>query len=70
MVLDIQKIKLALARKQVSLLEVLKQAHISSITVGRINAGHEVQPKTAGKLAAALGVDVTEILKSWQGYGL
>lgn len=64
MILDMQKIKLALARKQLSFLEILKQAHISSITVGRINAGREVQPKTAGKLAAALGVDVTEILKS------
>ena len=63
MILDIQKIKLALARKQLSLFEVLQRAHISSITAGRINAGREVQPKTAGKLAAALGVDVTEILK-------
>lgn len=63
MILDIQKIKLALARKQLSFLEVLKKAHVSSVTAGRINAGLEVRPKTAGKLAAALGVDVTEILK-------
>ena len=63
MVLDVQKIKLALARKQLSFLEVLKKAHISSLTASRIYAGSEVQPKTAGKLAAALGVDVTEILK-------
>ena len=64
MILDIQKIKLALARKQTTFVEILKQAHMSTLTGARINAGLEVQPKTAGKLAAALGVDVTEILKS------
>ena len=62
MVLSIEKIKLETARKQKSIAEILKLAHISSVTARRINAGHEVQPKTAGKLAAALGVDVTELL--------
>lgn len=63
MVLDIAKIKLATARKQMSVCEVMKLAHISNVTARRINAGCEVQPKTAGKLAAALGVDVAELLK-------
>jgi len=62
MILSIEKIKLATARKQKSIAEVLKQAHVSSVTARRINAGCEVQPKTAGKLAAALGVDVVELL--------
>lgn len=62
MLLSIEKIKLATARKQKSISEVLKIAHISSITARRINAGHEVQPKTAGKIAAALDVDVAELL--------
>lgn len=63
MVLDVAKIRLAVARKQMSICEVRKLAHISSVTERRINAGCEVQPKTAGKLAAALGVDVAELLK-------
>lgn len=64
MLLDMAKIKLYAARKVLSIDELRKLAHISNITVRRINAGKEVYPKTAGKLAAALGVDVTEILKS------
>lgn len=62
MLLSIEKIKLATARQQKSIAEVLKQAHVSSVTAKRIYAGCEVQTKTAGKLAAALGVDVTELL--------
>ncbi len=62
MILSIDKVKLATARKQKSFSEVLKLAHISSVTARRINAGYEVQPKTAGKLAAALGVDVEDLL--------
>ena len=40
MVLSIEKIKLETARKQKSIAEVLKLAHISSVTARRINAGH------------------------------
>lgn len=64
MILDVTKIKLATARLQLTMREVMKNAHLSSVTVRRVYAGKEVQPRTAGKLAAALGCDVAEILKS------
>lgn len=64
MLLDIAKIKLAAARKVLTMRDVRKLAHLSEVTMRRINAGKEVIPKTAGKLASALGVDVTEIMKS------
>ena len=63
MLLDVAKIKLAAARKVLTMGEVRNLAHLSEVTMRRINAGKEVIPKTAGKLAAALGVDVAELLK-------
>lgn len=63
MVLDIQKILLLTAEKRMNFTDVLKQAHISLRTAQRIRAGQELQTKTAGKLAEALGVRVADLLK-------
>ncbi len=63
MILSIEKIKIAAAGKQMTLTELLKLAHMSTVTAKRIKDGCEVQTKTAGKLAAVLGVDVAELLK-------
>ena len=62
MILDYEKIKLACARKCFTIRNALQAAHISSLTAKRIKDGMEVNTKTAGKLAAALGVDVAELL--------
>lgn len=62
MKLDFEKIRLECARKCLSMRDVLHRANMSTVTAKRIKSGLEVNPKTAGKLAAALGVDVTEIL--------
>ncbi len=62
MILSIDKIKLAAAEKKLSFTEVLKLAHVSPITAKRIKDGCEVQTKTAGKLAAVLGVSVADLL--------
>lgn len=63
MILDIEKIKLAAAEKALPFVEVLKRAHVSSVTARRIRNGYEIQTKTAGKLAAVLGVSVADLLK-------
>ena len=62
MILDYGKIKLACARKCLTIRNVLQKAHVSTLTAKRIKDGGEVNTKTAGKLAAALGVDVIELL--------
>ena len=62
MILDYGKIKLACARKCLTIRNVLQEAHVSTLTAKRIKDGGEVNTKTAGKLAAALGVDVIELL--------
>ena len=38
-------------------------AVVSSQTILNINKGKEIMPATVGKIAAALGVDVTEIIE-------
>ena len=38
-------------------------AVVSSQTILNLNKGKSVLPATAGKIAAALGVDVTEIIE-------
>ncbi len=64
MLVDMDKLHLECARSCQSVRAVLRAAHIANGTATRIKAGKEVRPVIAGKLAAALNVDVTEILKS------
>ncbi len=63
MLVDMNKLQLECARSCRSLRAVLKTAHIANGTVTRIKAGKEVRPVIVGKLAEALNVDVTQILK-------
>jgi len=66
MVLSLEKIKIAAANNQMNFSDLLKLAHVSTVTAGRIREGKEVNTKTAGKLAAALGVKVEAILHTGQ----
>jgi DNA-binding Xre family transcriptional regulator len=56
------KLNLALARKQWNQRDLRDNA-VSSQTILNLNKGKSVLPATAGKIAAALGVDVTEIIE-------
>jgi len=64
MILNMEKIRIAAARKCYTMTETFKEAHMSVVTVKRIKDGKEINTKTAGKLAAALGVDIVELLAS------
>ena len=57
------KLNLALARKQWNQRDLRDNAVVSSQTILNLNKGKSVLPATAGKFAAALGVDVTEIIE-------
>lgn len=63
MKLSIEKIEIFVANKQMNLTDLIKEAHVSTLTFWRIRHGKDVNTKTAGKLAAVLDVDVREILK-------
>lgn len=62
MKIDKNKLAIALARKCWNQRTLSDNGQVSSQTLRNVNAGKEVLPETAGKIARALGVDVTELL--------
>ena len=56
------KLDIALARKQWNQRDLRDNAVVSSQTTLNINKG-PIMPATAGRIAAALGVDVAEIIE-------
>lgn len=59
--LDASKIDMILARQCKSLTEM--RVSTSPKTLRRIREGEDVRPKTAGKIARFLGVDIAEIIR-------
>ena len=57
------KLNIALARKQWNQRDLRDNAIVSAQTILNLNKGKSVRPATVGKIAAALGVDVTEIIE-------
>ena len=57
------KINLAMARKQMTVIQLAKAYGASRNRINILLNSRTVSPVTAGKLAAALGVDVTEIIE-------
>ena len=62
MKLDVFKIKLILARKELNLTDLAKMCGKHKQTLNEIFARGTCTLKTIGKIANALGVDVTEII--------
>nr|DAM35800.1 MAG TPA: SOS-response transcriptional repressor [Caudoviricetes sp.] len=62
MKIDKRKLDIALARKCWNQRNMRDSGKISGQTLLNINKGKDILPETAGKLARALGVDVTELL--------
>lgn len=57
------KLALAMARQCMTTADVIEKAEMPKSTFIKVLAGKEVFPATAGKVARALGVDVTEIIE-------
>ena len=56
------KIELAMARAQIDRDEMARKAGLLPASITNALSRGSCKPSTAGRLAAALGVDVTEIL--------
>lgn len=63
MKVDSRKIQLAMARACLTATEIAVAAEMPVVTVKRVTSGKVVKPATIGKVAKALGIDVTEILE-------
>lgn len=57
------KLDIVLARKCWNQRDLRDHCTVSAQTCRNINLGASVMPSTVGKIAAALGVDVTEIIE-------
>jgi len=63
MVLSRKKIELAMAEKQMSRREVAEQMGVTTNCISVILRRQTTAPKTVGRLAAALGVPVVELIE-------
>ena len=62
--IDLKKLKIEMARAVMSVRELAKAAGAAPSSIQRLMRTGRAQHKTVGKLARALGVDVTEIIAS------
>lgn len=60
---DKEKVKLAMARACISLNDLTIASEMPRSTVNNVIYGRNVRPDTIGRIAKALGVDVTEIIE-------
>lgn len=59
---DRKKIEIAMARACMNTEDLQKATKMPRPTVNNVIIGKSIRPATVGRIAAALGVDVTEIL--------
>lgn len=62
--LDREKIKLLMARNDLTMAEIAKRCGKTKQRISCIFNSVNVTPKTAGQIAKALGVDVIEIIEN------
>ena len=58
-----KKLSLAMARACMNIDDVVKTAEMPRPTVNNAIQGRNIRPATVGRIAKALGVDVTEIIE-------
>ena len=58
-----KKIQIAMARNCMNTVDLQKTTGMPRPTVDNVVAGKNVRPGTVGRIAKALGVDVTEIIE-------
>lgn len=60
--LDRYKLLVKMAKKDMTTVRLAEIAGVSRMTISGVRCGKSCTAKTAGKIAQALGVDVTEIM--------
>lgn len=65
MKIDKLKLQIAMGNEQLSGKKLSERSGVSEVTIARLKKGvQEARPETAGKIAKALNVPVTEIIES------
>lgn len=63
MKLNKMKLNLSMARAKMNLYDIAEKTGVSKNTISGVFARCSCKPATAGKIAEALGVDITEIIE-------
>jgi DNA-binding Xre family transcriptional regulator len=58
-----RKLNIAMANTCMTINELAEKADLGTDTLAKLKRGREAQPRTIGKLARALGVEVTELIE-------
>lgn len=58
-----KKLRLAMARACMNTADLSEKAEMPTQTINGVLRGRSIRPATLGRIAKALGVDVTEILE-------
>ena len=64
MTLDREKVDIILAKRSISITDLCKTNGISRNRIYTVMNSKKITPRTAGRFADALGVDVTEIIET------
>ncbi len=64
MKINVNKLSIAMARAETNFSELANSSNVSRPTLSYIKNGKSCRPDVAAKIAAALGVDVTEIIET------
>ena len=64
MKINVNKLSIAMARAEMNFSELANKSKVSRPTLSYIKNGKSCRPDVAAKIAAALGVDVTEIIET------
>lgn len=65
MLLDKTKAELAMARLRLNRLDLSRKLSVTAVVVSQyLKPGRDLNPKTVGKIAKALEIDPSEIIKS------
>lgn len=64
MKINVNKLSIAMARAGMNFSELANSSKVSRPTLSYIKNGKSCRPDVAAKIAAALGVDVTEIIET------
>ena len=63
MIIDAKKLQLMLARRQMSIRDLLRETGIAARVIGHIKSEHALTTKCVGRICAALNCDPTELIK-------
>ena len=65
MLLDKTKVELAMARSRLNRLDLSRKLGVTAVAVSQqLKPGRDLHPKTVGKIAKALEINPSEIIKS------